>query len=407
MRFDLLLHGGRVIDPKNGIDAPKDVAVAAGKIAAVDDAIPPGQAAKVVDVTGLLVVPGLVDIHVHLYFTAGNRDSWAGDYSIQPDAFSFRSGVTTMVDTGSAGWRNFEDFRFRVLDRYATRTYALVNIAGLGMANIEAEQNIYDMDPRRTADLARQHADKIVGIKTAHYELPDWVSVERSIEAGVLADLPAMVDFGYFRRERPYYELVGRKLRAGDISTHCFRGPVPCVDADGRVLPYLTEARKRGVLFDVGHGGGSFVYRNAVPALAQGFPPDSISTDLHGLSMNTGMLDMATTMTKFMALGMDLAEVVRHSTCVPAAMIGHPELGNLSPGGPADIAVWKVIEGRFGLADSSGGRIEADRRLFCELTFKDGRVAWDWNARTAADYRTLGDAYGIRDGLEFILRPDE
>ena len=160
------------------------------------------------------------------------------------------------------------------------------------------------------------------------------------------------------------------------------------------------------MLFDVGHGGGSFVFRNAVPALEQGFPPDSISTDLHGLSMNTGMLDMPTTMTKFLALGMDLAEVVKHSTSVPAAMIGHPELGHLSPGGPADIAVWKVLKGRFGLADSAGGRIEADRRLVCELTFKDGRVAWDWNARAAADYRTLGPGYGVREG-EFTLGPGE
>jgi dihydroorotase len=405
MRFDLLLRGGHVIDPKNGIDAPKDVAVADGKIAAVDDAIPPGQATRALDVSGLYVVPGLLDIHVHLYATAGNRDAWAGDYSILPDGFSFRSGVTTMVDVGSAGRRNFEDFRFRVLDRCATRTYAFVNIAGLGMANIEAEQNVYDMDPKRTADLAKQHADKIVGIKTAHYELPDWVSAERAIEAGVLADIPVMVDFGYFRRERPYYHLVGQKLRPGDISTHCFRGPVPCIGANGRVLPYLLEARKRGVLFDVGHGAGSFVFGNAVPCIQQGFYPDVISTDLHYLSMNLGMLDMTTTMSKFLVMGMPLYDVIRTSTIAAAEAIGHPEHGHLSVGAAADMAVLNLLRGTFGFMDSFGGTVKADQRLFCELTLKDGRAVWDWNGRSGVDYRQMGDAVGIRPGEERVMPP--
>lgn len=405
MRFDLLLRGAHVIDPQNGIDAPKDVAVAAGKIAAVDDAIPPGQAAQVLDLSGLYVVPGLVDIHVHLYATAGNRDAWGGDYSILPDGFSFRTGVTTMVDTGSAGWRNFEDFRFRVLDRAATRTYALVNIAGLGMASIEAEQNIYDMDPRRTADLAREHADKIVGIKTAHYTLPDWVSIDRSLEAGDLAKLPIMVDFGYFRRERPYYELVGTRLRPGDISTHCFRGPVPCIGADGRVLPYLYEARKRGIIFDVGHGGGSFVFGNVLPCVQQGFYPDVISTDLHTQSMNLGMLDLPTTMSKFLVMGMPLVDVIRASTIAAARAIGHPEHGHLSVGAAADVAVLNLLHGSFGFMDSFGGTLAGDRRLACELTLKDGRPAWDWNGRTGADYRQMGDTVGIRPGEERILPP--
>ena len=405
MRFDLLLRGGHVIDPNNGIDAPKDVAVASGRIAAVDDAIPPGQAARTLDLSGLYVVPGLVDIHVHLYATAGNRDAWAGDYSLLPDGFSFRSGVTTMVDTGSAGRRNFEDFRFRVLDRFATRTYAFLNIAGLGMANIEAEQNVFDMDPRRTADLARAHADKIVGIKTAHYEQPDWVSVDRSIEAGVLADLPVMVDFGYFRRERPYYQLVGQKLRPGDISTHCFRGPVPCVGANGKVLPYLVEARKRGVLFDVGHGAGSFVFANVAPCIRQGFYPDVISTDLHHLSMNRGMLDMTTTMSKFLVMGMPLFDVIRTSTIAAARAIGHPEHGHLSVGAAADVAVLTLLRGSFGFMDSFGGTLKGDERLCCELTLKDGQAVWDWNGRSGVDYREMGDAVGIRPGEERVMPP--
>jgi dihydroorotase len=242
-----------------------------------------------------------------------------------------------------------------------------------------------------------------VGIKTAHYEPPDWVSVERTIEAGVLAELPVMVDFGYFRRERPYYDLVTRKLRAGDISTHCFRGPVPCVGADGKVLPYLYEARKRGILFDVGHGGGSFVFGNAVPCIQQGFYPDVISTDLHCLSMNLGMLDMTTTMSKFLVMGMPLHDVIRASTIAAGEAIGHPEHGHLSVGVAADVAVLNLLRGSFGFRDSFGGTVAGDRRLVCELTLKDGQAVWDWNGRAGVDYRQMGDGVGIRPGEERVL----
>lgn len=405
MRYDLLLKGGHLIDPKNAVDGPRDLAISGGKVAAVDTDIPAEQAARVIDVSGLYVTPGLVDIHVHLYATAGNRDAWAGDNSILPDGFSFRSGVTTMVDTGSAGQRNFEDFRYRVLDRFWTRTFAFVNISGRGMADTVTEQNPYDMDPEATAAVAREHGDVCVGIKTAHYMEPDWTSLERTLQAGNLADKPVMVDFGYFRRERPYYVMVGERLRPGDLSTHMYRGPVPCVGPDGRVLPYLWQARERGVLFDCGHGAGSFVWRNAIPCVEQGFPPDSISTDLHRLSMNAGMLDMTTTMSKFLAMGMPLDAVIRHTTARPAEMIGHPELGHLSVGAAADVAVLNLAKGSFGYLDSFDGLLEADQRLFCELTLKDGAVAWDWNGLSGVDYRTMGDTVGIRDGEELIMPP--
>ena len=208
MTHELLLKGGHVIDPKNDVDRPMDVAVTEGKIAAVDADIPSAQAGTIVDVSGLYVTPGLVDIHCHLYATPGNPDGWAGDCSILPDGFSFRTGVTAMVDTGSAGWRNFEDFRDRVIDRCATRVFALVNIVGLGMVNRVSEQNVYDMDPGKTAEMALKHRDVVVGIKTAHYFGPEWVSVDRTIEAGERSGLPVMVDFGHFRAERPYHKLL-------------------------------------------------------------------------------------------------------------------------------------------------------------------------------------------------------
>ncbi len=405
MAYGLILRGGHVIDPGNDIDALMDVGIEGGKVAAVEVDLPVGDASRVIDVSGLYVTPGLVDIHMHAYATTGHRDAWAGDNSILPDGFSFRTGVTTMVDTGSAGWRNFEDFRHRVIDRCRTRLFALVNIVGSGMISTDLEQNPHDMDTDRASGVARENEDVVVGIKTAHYVGPEWISVDRCLEAAEKASLPVMIDFGFFKRERPYYQLVTEKLRRGDISTHIFRGPTPWFDAEGKVLPYLYEARERGVVLDVGHGAGSFCFRNAVPAIAQSFFPDSISTDLHVGCMNGGMLDMTTTMSKFLIMGMPLVEVVRASTVNPAREIGHPELGHLSVGAVADVAVLNLMKGQFGYADSFGGRILGEERLFCELTLKDGEVAWDWNGRAGVDYRELGGSYGIREG-EFLVMPD-
>lgn len=404
-QYDLVLAGGRVVDPKSGIDGNFDVAVAGGKIAAIAPAIDRAQAKQVIDVHGLIVTAGLVDLHTHLFTTTIVKDAWAGDNSVRPDDFSFRSGVTTMVDAGSAGWRNFEFFRLTVIDRARTRVFAMINICGLGMTLDLAEQDPADMQPAEVAKLARKHRDVVVGVKSAHYQKPDWTSVDRAVEAGKLAGVPVMVDFGYFLEQRPYWQLVTQHLRPGDISTHVYRGATPMIDGNGKLYPYLNDARKRGVKFDVGHGGGSFTFRNAVPAVALGFWPDSISTDLHTGSMNAGMMDMPTTISKFLAMGMPLAEVVRRSTSNPAEMIGHPELGTLAAGSGADVAVWRIEEGSFGFYDAAGGRFNGRQRLECELTLRDGRVMWDWNARAARDYRELGPAYGIRDGIDRIIPP--
>lgn len=403
-RYDLVLKGGRVIDPKNGVDGVMDVAIKDGKIAAVRAGIDAGGAEKVVDVSGMVVTPGLVDMHVHLFSTTGVADAWAGDNSVRPDDFSFRSGVTAMADAGSAGWRNFEQFRQTVLDRAKTHVFAFINIVGLGMMTNMVEQHPEDMKPEEVARLAKKHADVVVGVKTAHFEGPSWVAVERALEAGRLMGKPVMVDFGYFKKERPYYELVGSKLRAGDISTHMFKATVPWVDERGKLYPYLQEARKRGVLFDVGHGAGSFAWRNAAPAVEQGFYPDSISTDLHTLSMNAAMMDLPTTMSKFLALGMGLKEIVDRTTRRPAQMIGHPELGHLTVGAEADVAVLRVMEGDFTYLDTSQGALHGKQRLFCEMTVRAGKVVWDWNGRTGVDYRKLGPEYGVRPG-EVIVRP--
>lgn len=392
--YDLLLKGGHVIDPKNRISAIRDVAIAQGKIAEVAANIPASKAHKTVDVRGLYVTPGLVDIHVHVYAGTGDKGVYAGDLSVYPDNHSFRNGVTTMVDAGTSGWRNFPDFRQRVIDRAKTRVLALINIVSRGMSGDETtEQDTSEMDPQATADMAMQNKDVVVGFKSAHFRGPEWTSVERAVEAGEIAKLPVMVDFGTFRPERPYSELVTKKLRPGDISTHCYLDWVPMLDDQGRLQPFMNEARKRGVIFDVGHGAGSFLFRQAVPALQQGFPPDSISTDLHASSMNGPMKDMLNVMSKFLNMGMTVDDVVRRSTWNPAREIHREELGNLSPGAPADVAVLRVERGDFGFVDTYGGRLRGTRRLRAEATIREGKVMWDLNGITREEWTKLPKNY--------------
>lgn len=396
--YDLLLKGGHVIDGKNKISAVMDVAIAGGKIAAVAADIPASKAAKVVDVSGLYVVPGLIDMHVHVYAGTGLRGAYDGDNSVYPDGFTFRTGVTTVADAGSSGWRNFPDFKDRVIDRSKTRVLAFLNIVGAGMGG-KVEQDTTEMDPKAAADMAARYKDIIVGIKTAHFAGPEWTAVDRAVEAGTLANIPVMVDFGTFRPERPFQDLVLKKLRPGDIATHMYLSWVPMLDESGHLLPYLGEARKRGVIFDVGHGGGSFLFRQAVPAIKQGFGPDSISTDLHIGSMNAGMKDMLNVMSKLLNIGMPLDEVILRSTWTPAREIRHEELGSLSVGSVADVAVLSVQQGHFGFVDTYGARMPGSQKLECELTVRNGRVVWDLNGITREDWQGLGNYLAQGDGV--------
>ncbi len=392
-KYDLLLKGGHVIDPKNKISAVRDVAISEGKIAAVATGINPADAFKVVNVSGLYVTPGIIDIHTHVYTGTGERGSYAGDNSVFPDGFTFRVGVTTVADAGGAGWRNFDDFRQRVIERSKTRVLAFLNIVGNGMRGGKLEQDLADMEVKPTAEMALSHKGLIVGIKTAHYAGPEWTPVERAVEAGTLANIPVMVDFGSNRPERPMSELVTRKLRPGDIYTHVYSGLRNEQLESGKVNPALWEARKRGVIFDVGHGGGSFLWRVAVPAIKEGFLPDSISTDLHIGSMNAGMKDMLNVMDKFLALGLTLDDVVLRSTWNPAREIKHEELGHLSAGAPADVAVLRLEKGKFGFVDMYGARLDGKQKLVCELTLRDGKVVYDLNGITRPEWSTLPKNY--------------
>ena len=392
-QYDLLIKGGHVIDGKNQLSAVRDVAIQDGKIAAVAANIDRSNAKKVVDATGLYVTPGLIDMHVHVYAGTGMRGAYSGDLSVYPDGFTLRSGVTTVADAGSSGWRNFPDFKDRVIDRSTTRVLAFLNIVGKGMGGGAIEQDLNDMDAQATADQALRYKGVVVGVKTAHYTGPEWTPVERAVAAGTAANIPVIVDFGTFRPERPFEDLVTKKLRPGDIYTHTYLGAVPMLDDAGKLRPYLLEARKRGVIFDVGHGGGSFLFRQAVPAVKQGFVPDSISTDLHIGSMNAGMKDMLNVMSKFLNIGMSLDEVILRSTWHPAREIKHEELGHLSVGAAADVAVLRVAKGSFGFVDVYGARMKGTQKLECELTLRDGQVVWDLNGITRTDWDKLGQ-YG-------------
>lgn len=404
-QYDLLLQGGYVIDPKNGISGRRDVAISDGVIAAVAESIDASAAERTVDVSELYITPGLVDLHVHVFSTTNIPDAWAGDNSLQPDVNLLPSGVTTAVDAGSSGWRNFEYFRHTVIDKpqLKTRVLALINIAGLGMITDLPEQG--DFNAEEVARLAAKHKDIVVGVKSAHYQLPDWESVDQALAAGNAANIPVMVDFGFFLPERPFHELVLKRLRPGDMPTHAFRGPVPWVDENGKLYDYLHQARERGIKFDVGHGGGSLVFRNAAPAVEQGFYPDSISTDLHYGSTLGGMMDMQTTMSKFLAMGMPLDDVIQASTWNPAQQIQREELGHLTPGAVADIAAFRILDGTHHFRDASNGVLKGSQRLFCELTIREGRIVWDWNSVTGVDYKSLPSDYGVRKGVDHVIPP--
>ena len=392
--YDLLLKGGHVIDGKNNISAIRDVAIANGKIAAVAANIDPARALKTVNASGLYVTPGLVDIHTHVYTGTGEKSSYAGDNSLPPDGFTFRVGVTTIADAGSSGWRNFEDFQDRIISRSRTRVLAFLNIVGHGMRGGKYEQDLNDMDAKPTAEMALKHKDVIVGIKSAHFAGPEWKPYEQAVEAGKAADIPVMIDYGSNRTERPLYDLLTKVLRPGDIYTHVYSGLRGEQDAaSGGPSKALIEGRKRGIIFDVGHGGGSFLWRVAVPIMKAGFLPDSISTDLHVGSMNAGMKDMLNLMDKFLAMGMPLDSVILRSTWHPAKEIKHEELGHLSVGAPADVAVLRLEKGNFGFVDMYGGRLDGTQKLTCELTVRNGRVVYDLNGLTRERWDKLPGNY--------------
>jgi dihydroorotase len=382
--YNIIIKGGHVIDPKNGIDAIMDIAIQDGKIALVSKNIDAKKGMQVVDAKGLYVTPGLIDIHSHNFWgTEPDHAYENGNLALPPDGFTFRNGVTTVVDAGSSGWRTFPTFKSQTIDQSQTRVLAFLNIVGEGMRG-GYEQNTNDMDPRMAAIVARQYKDLIVGYKVAHFEGHEWTPVDHAVEASKQSgSIPLMIDFGGSNPPLPIEELFMQHLRPGDIFTHCF-GQLGSreylVDLKtNKVKPFVWAARKKGIYFDVGYGGISFAYSQAIPAAKEGFFPNSISTDIHVGSMNNAMKDMLTTMSKFLAMGMDLKSVIQASTSNPAKEIKHEELGNLSVGADGDVAILNLREGKFGLFDYTGYKLITNKKLECEMTVRAGKIVYDLN----------------------------
>jgi dihydroorotase len=389
--YDIVIKNGHLIDPKNKIDGIMDVAISNGKIALISKTIDEKESKKVIDAKNMYVTPGIIDIHVHVFHgTESGNDYMNGPNAVAPDGFTFRAGVTTVVDAGSSGWRTFPDFKKQTIDMSKTRVLAFLNIVGEGMRGGPFEQNIKDMDAHKTAEFAKNNPNEIVGIKLAHYNGYEWAPTDSAAEAGRLSNLPVMIDFGGANPPLSIEELFMKHLRKGDIFTHCYASlssREAIVDVNGKVKPFVFDARKKGIIFDVGHGGGSFRWSQAIPAIEQGFLPDAISSDLHIGSMNGGMKDMANLMSKFLNLGLSMHEVILRSTWNPAKIINRPELGNLSVGTEADVAIFSIRKGNFGFIDVGEDKIEGTQKLETEMTIRAGKIVWDLNGLGATEIK--------------------
>jgi dihydroorotase len=384
--FDILLKNGRVLDPSNNINAILDVAITNGKIIKVASGIPVEKAKKVIDASGLYVCPGLIDIHTHV-FVGSKPDKFAdGILSLSPDDFTFKAGVTTVVDAGTSGWRNFPTFKDQVIDRSKTRILAFLNIAGSGLSGKPTQEDLNDMDPQKAWESIKKYPDILVGVKIGHYEGKEWTPFDLALSACNKANVPLLVEC-----HLPQYSLADQlsRMRPGDIITHSFEKVserMSVVDDQGKVRSFVKEAQKRGILFDVGHGGAGFWFSEAIPALQQGLLPNSFGTDLHRFSMNAGMKDMLNVMSKYLAMGMTKEDIIVRATWYPARSIKREDLGKLSEGSVADVAVLSLRDGKFGFIDAGGNRIEGRQKFEAELTIRDGKVVWDLNGISAQQF---------------------
>ncbi|MCZ2079004.1 MAG: amidohydrolase/deacetylase family metallohydrolase [Bryobacterales bacterium] len=380
--YDLLLKSGHVIDPANGRNGRFDIAITGDRIAAIGNSLPASHARLVVELSEYYVTPGLIDIHAHF-------DAQGAWLNLNPDHNTLRNGVTTAVDAGSSGWKNFEAFKSAVIGHAKVRLLAFLNIVGAGMYGSKVENDVAEMDPVAAARMVKKYPELIVGIKTAHFQPATWDAVDRAVKAGELSGTPVMVDF-HPKPGRGYEELILKHMRPGDIHTHFLGRLTPQLDGSKKVQPYMWQARKRGVLFDVGHGSGSFWFRIAAPALKQGFLPDTISTDIHKDSIMLSRATMPNVMSKLLNLGATLEQVVERSTIRPAKAIRRPELGALREGAVADIAVFSLDRGHFEFLDSGRGKLTGDKNLRCVLTIREGTVVWDSEGLSLTDWSDAG-----------------
>ena len=364
MTHDLILTGGRVIDPSQSLDAVTDVAFAQGKVSAIGQNLKRDAGTKIKDASGYIVTPGLIDLHTHVY--------WGGtSLGVDPDFYAKKSGVTTSIDTGSAGPGNFPGFAKHVIEPARSRIYAYLHVSHAGIYGFSTDVHVGEsedmrlMDPRGAVRVAAEYPEQIVGIKVrvgAHASGDQGIApLDVALQAADEAGIPLMA---HIDEPPPTYEDVLAKLRPGDVLTHAFRPfPNAPVTAQGTIKPAVLAARKRGVLFDIGHGMGSFAFKTARAMLAHGFLPDTISSDVHALCINGPAHDLVTTMSKFLCLGMSLNDVIRASTETPARAIKRHDLGSLKPGSLGDATLIRVDDGRFDYVDVTGERLEGQKRI--------------------------------------------
>ena len=382
MPFDLILRGGRLIDPSQKLDAVTDIAFAAGKVAMVGNALKADPATDVRDVSGLVVTPGLIDLHTHVY--------WGGtSLGIDAEAFCRACGVTTAIDTGSTGPGNFAGFRKHVIERSEVRILAYLHVshAGIfGFSNrvmVGESEELRLMDPIGAVEVVEANRDLIVGIKVRVGRNSSGTSgivpLDIALEVAEEVGLPLMAHIDH---PPPSYEEVVARLRPGDVLTHAFRPfPNTPATAQGTVKKVVTEARERGVLFDIGHGKGSFAFKTARAMLANGFYPDTISSDIHALCIDGPVFDQVTTLSKFLCMGMPLPDVIAASTLNAAMALRRPELGGLKTGSVGDATVISVRQGSFDYVDVVGEHLSGDRKIVCEGDVIGGR--W-WHPRQAS-----------------------
>jgi dihydroorotase len=368
----VLIQGGTVVDPGQGLSATRDVRLEGGRVAEVGERLGPRPGDPVVDARGRLVVPGLIDLHVHVFWGASH-------YGIEPDPHCLLTGTTTVVDAGSAGAHTFPAFRRYVIEVAATRILPFLNIGATGMLSPDVGEleEIRHIDRAAALRTIEAHRDLIRGVKVRlSRELVGAnarVALHAALEVAEAARLPVMVHVG--DTPVPLAEILA-ELRAGDVLTHTYHGREEGIlDGRGTVIAAARQAAGRGVLFDVGHGKGSFSFAVARRALAQGFRPGTISSDLHVYNRRGPVFDLATTMTKFLHLGLALDEVIEMTTAAPARALGEERtLGTLRPGAGADVTLLALDEGPVSLEDALGEQVTATRRLSPVGVIRNGRL---------------------------------